>query len=153
MIWWRNILTAASVLSFVFGLVYFFFLSRGEKLNRRLLKLAGTLVLSIVLMEINAVLLSGTERFPQGILPKTMQAFSLDADYETIFSTEVFPEHPFLQSCFEWFRLVVYSLAPLLGGAVVCDILVGLSPGMQLFLKRRRRMFVFSELILFRVML
>ena len=143
---WRNILAGASVFSFVFGLVYFFVLSRGEKLNLRLLKLAGTVILSIILMEINAVLLSGSARFPYGILPKTMQAFSLDADYENIFSTNVFPDNPFLQFCFEWFRLVVYSLAPLLGGAVVCDILIGLSPDMQLFLRRRRRMFVFSEL-------
>lgn len=145
MIWLRNILTAGAVLSFVSGLVYFF-ASKEEKLKRRLLYLAGTVLLSIALMEINAVVISGTERFPQGILPKTMQAFSLDADYETIFSTVVFPEHALLETCFKWFRLVVYSLAPLLGGAVVCDILVGLSPGMQLFLKRRRRMFVFSEL-------
>ena len=63
-----------------------------------------------------------------------------------LWSGLLFPDHPFLQFCFEWFRLVVYSLAPLLGGAVVCDILIGLSPDMQLFLKRRRRMFVFSEL-------
>ena len=143
---WINILAGASVFNFIFGLVYFFILSRGEKLNLRLLKLAATVILSIILIEINTVLLSGSARAPYGILLKTMQAFSLDADYESIFSTKVFPDHPFLQFCFEWFRLVVYSLAPLLGGAVVCDILIGLSPDMQLFLKRRRRMFVFSEL-------
>lgn len=75
---------------------------------------------------------------PSGILPKTMQAFSLDAGYDEIFGIS--------SGFLKWYKVFLYSLAPIIGGAVIYDVLAGVSPYLRLFFKQFRRLYVFSEL-------
>lgn len=146
-----------SLLCIVSGIALFFASRRNRRFSRRLLALTAFAVLAVVFMELDFVWQETAikeaadwekiglwERaglvfgMPSGILPKTMQAFSLDAGYDEIFKYSSGP--------LKWYKVFLYSLAPIIGGAVIYDVLAGVSPYLRLFFKQLRRLYVFSEL-------
>ena len=152
-----SLLPFLSVLCIVSGIALFFASKGNRQFSRRLLVLTAFAVLAVVFMELDFVwqeraiekaaewetigLLEKarlTFGMPNGILPKTMQAFSLDAGYDEIFKTS--------SGLLKWYKVFLYSLAPIIGGAVIYDVLAGVSPYLRLFFKQFRHLYVFSEL-------
>lgn len=80
----------------------------------------------------------------------TFQSFSMDEDYTGYISKgkELFDEAygPLAASVYGIVISILDILAPILGGAVLLEILTGVFPRLKLFLRPLRRKFVFSEL-------
>ena len=146
-----------SILCIVGGIALFFASRENRHFSRRLLVLTAFAVLAVAFMELDFVwqekaIEKGEEwktigllekarltfGMPNGILPKTMQAFSLDAEYDEIFKID--------SGSLKWYKVFLYSLVPIIGGAVIYDVLAGVSPYLRLFFKQFRRLYVFSEL-------
>lgn len=124
-----------------------FFLSQHDKLTRRLLIITASLILSILTLEGAFVCQSGHFAFPATILTDIMQAFSLDADYEAVAyrSWNAF-SWTWLETFLSYYSLFLYTLAPIVGGAVIYDVLAGVSPAIRLAFSKRKELYVFSEL-------
>ena len=144
-----------SLLFFLSGGVFFFCLSRGERISRRLVWLTLFLVLAIIPLSLSQTGDQPTRAF--GFLPRTMQAFSLDFDYDSLFvpegqTTGEMGAAGALQTVRGWslaimiYKAILYSVAPIVGGAVIYDVLAGVSPNLRLLFARRRRLYIFSEL-------
>ncbi len=136
------LLTAISMILFAGSVASFFLVRRETRLSRRLLTLTAGVILSILLIELTRYTEEGRAAFPSTLLIDTLQAFSLDSAYEAISGFDGESPGVFLS----WYRAVVYSIAPVVGGAVIYDVLAGVSPDLRLFFSRRRRLCVFSEL-------
>lgn len=148
-----------SLFFFISGGVFFFGMSRGKRISWRLLWLTLFLVLAIIPLSLSQTGGQPTRAF--GFLPRTMQAFSLDFDYDSLFAPDEAPE---AQPTGEagavdaprairgWelaimiYKAILYSVAPIVGGAVIYDVLAGVSPNLRLLFARRRRLYIFSEL-------
>lgn len=90
-----------------------------------------------------------TERFMDSFV-HTFQSFSMDEDYTGYISKgkQLFAlaYGPWAASVYGIVISVLDILAPVLGGAVLLEILTGVFPRLKLFLRPFRRKFVFSEL-------
>lgn len=174
------------ILSFTFavsGTIYFLATKDGRRSRHTLLGLTITAVLAIFCLEAYMAL-ENEQTFPAGVIGKTMQAFSLDADYDELFGdSKPYPQgrdngnpgqqsregemaqeeldtkaaqeqdnaseklvNRWLHMLFQIYKWILYSAAPVLGGAVIYDVIAGVSPYLQLFFRRRRSLYVFSAL-------
>lgn len=175
------ILSLAFVVS---GTSYFLATKQGRRSRHTLLGLTAATLLAILCLEAYMALEKG-QTFPAGIIGKTMQAFSLDADYDELFDVSLTqtqgsgsensgrqngegkseresPDaeaaagqddaskqpsgHHELHILLQLYKWILYSAAPVLGGAVIYDVIAGVSPYLQLFFRRRRTLYVFSAL-------
>ena len=140
-----------SVFCLFIGAALFLATRKSGRLSRSLLVLTAFSVFAILFMELDTVwqtrILEKTGfwkriwqfiSMPDGILPKTMQAFSLDAQYDSIIKSG--------PRLLMWYKAVLYTLAPIIGGAVIYDVLAGVSPYLRLFFKQLKCLYVFSEL-------
>lgn len=138
------LLNAVSFAVVVYGIVNFVLSSRTGS-TRRLLGLTISILLAILFVEISVHLANG-EGLLAPVLIETMQTFSMDADYSyVIYSGDMFGGNAF-DTVLKWYRLLLLSAAPIAGGAVVYDVLAGLSPEFRLFFSRKKKMLVFSQL-------
>lgn len=140
-----TILFAVSGLLFLLGLGWFFTFSTSQRSTKRLLTLTVLVVLAILFLKASETVFRKAMLVPSGILIETMQSFSMDADYSGLLDP-----HPGTQGLWAtmsvWYKVILFSVAPIAGGAVVYDVLVGISPDIQLFIVRHKRLMVFSEL-------
>ncbi len=140
-----------SALCLLGGFAFFLASRKNSRFSHRLLVLTTLAILAVIFVELDAVWqgLAQTPtgfwekvkqmfRAPTGFLVNTMQTFSLDASYE-----ESISKGPAL---LRWYKAILYSLAPIIGGAVIYDVLAGVSPYLRLFFKQFRCLYVFSEL-------
>ena len=73
---------------------------------------------------------------------ETLQAFTLDADYEKVFGSA-------FSGAAVWLKIyifILYSVAPIVGGVVIYDVVAGVSPYLKLVFVFFRRLYVFSDL-------
>lgn len=142
-------LAAASALFYFTGLIWFFGLSRKQRSTKRLLVLTLAIVLAIVFFKWAELL--GSESFsictslPTPTLIETMQSFSLDANYDSLLEPLPGVSGAWTRLTI-WYKVLLFSSAPIVGGAILYDILAGISPELRLFFLGRRRLMVFSEL-------
>lgn len=138
------VLNLLSLLTFAAGLAYVFVTWRKKRFSSRLLLLTVTEIVAIFLVELAVVLEKNGVR--SGLLIDTMQAFSLDSSYEAVSS----PVTVFAEACLNrashYYRILLYSLAPVVGGAVIYDVLAGISPEVHMFFVQCSELYVFSEL-------
>ncbi len=142
---WSLFLNLCSLALFCWGILRFFFLSRQQRLSRRLLRLTLAVVGAVFLVECARLAADGERFFPSGVFIDTMQVFSLDAGYEAITGGPRAGDG-ILAGILYWYRAVVFTVAPIVGGAVIYDVLAGISPELRLLAVRRRRLMIFSEL-------
>ena len=142
---WSLVLSLCSFALFCWGLLRFFLLSRQQRLSRRLLHLTLAVVGAVFLVEWAGLAARGEALFPSEILISTMQVFSLDAGYEALTGGPQATDGA-LAGPLYWYRAIVYSVAPIVGGAIIYDVLAGISPDLRLLALRRRRMLIFSQL-------
>ena len=112
---------------------------RKERISNLLLWATVTVVIAIMLVE-------AAEYMSADFGIRILQIFSLDGSYEAVTKPVTIFASPALNMFFHFYRIVLYCVAPLLGGAVIYDVLAGVSPVLQLLFVRKRRLFVFSEL-------
>ena len=139
------VLTGVSLLLFIGSAASFFLNRKSRPISRRLLLLTGGFILVILLLELARRVDADGVLFPSSILVNTLQVFSLDFDYDDLFKQNGGTLSA-LQAFLLWYRGIVYSLAPIVGGAVILDVLAGISPDLQMFFSRRKKLYVFSEL-------
>lgn len=137
-----------SFLSFSAGVFCLFYKRRTRRARSRLALMTVCLFAAIGFLSLCGIGADGdvnpSLRF--AFFPRTIQAFSVDTDYEEAFAFPAGFESPAWRTLLNLYRILLYSAAPIVGGAVIYDALAGVSPGLRLFMLRRRRMFVFSEL-------
>lgn len=139
------ILNLLSFVIFAVGVILFFTLKKSGSSTRRLLLLTGFTVFAVFLLEI-AEGFAETSSFQPNALISTMQVFSLDADFSSALAPfELYGTVP-MNTVARIYRIVLYSVAPIAGGAVIYDVLAGISPELLMLLSRRRKLYVFSEL-------
>ncbi len=138
-------LAFVSVLLCVGGLIRFFRFSDKRRTTKRLLDLTIAIVFAIFAYKAAERFAAAEHIFPSGILIELMQSFSLDADYSGLL--DPFPGTEGLPASLSiLFKVILYSSAPIVGGAVIYDVLAGVSPELRLLLLRRRKLLIFSEL-------
>lgn len=128
-----------SLAVFLGGVIAVCILHRTARLSSRLLWATAAELFAVMLVEIAESL---SPDFPI----RTLQAFSLDASYEAMVAPVTAFASPGLNAFFHAYRILLYCLAPVLGGAVIYDVLAGVSPTLKLLFLRRRRLYVFSAL-------
>ncbi len=146
MITLSRLLLGASMLVLVFAASRFFLLRKSAPSSKRLMILTGEFVLVVLLMELARRLEAGLAVFPSGLLVNTLQVFSLDFDYSSVLPDEKLISPGLANSLLTWYRGLVYSLAPVVGGAGILAALAGISPEVKMFFSRKRKLYVFSEL-------
>ncbi len=138
-------LAGVSVLLYVRGLIRFFCFSDKRRTTKRLLDLTIAIVFAIFAYKAAERFAAAEHIFPSGILIELMQSFSLDADYSGLL--DPFPgTEGLLASLSILFKVIMYSSAPIVGGAVIYDVLAGVSPELRLLFLRKRELMIFSEL-------
>lgn len=144
----KIVLTLASFCIFTAGLVNFFLTSHKKRFTQRLLTLTLSMVAAVLLVEaVHYMEDPGADGiFPTSVLVDAMQVFSLDGDYDKAMAHETIFGSGFADGLALLYRAVLYTAAPVIGGAVIFDVLAGVSPGLKLFFVRRRELYVFSEL-------
>lgn len=142
-----SIFILVSLALFIEAIIHFLFLDRHSSLTKRLLRATSSLILAILTIECAYACQSGHFALPATLLTDIMQAFSLDADYVAVvdrswnaFSWE------WLRPVLSTYSILLYTLAPIAGGAVVYDVLAGVSPSIKFSICKRRELFVFSEI-------
>ena len=128
-----------SLAVFLGGVIAVCVLRRTARLSSRLLWATAAELFAVMLVEIAESL---SPDFPI----RTLQAFSLDATYEAMVAPVTAFASSGLNAFFHAYRVLLYCLAPVLGGAVIYDVLAGVSPTLKLLFLRRRRLYVFSAL-------
>lgn len=140
----RAVLLAASAVLFIAGLTYVFLRKQQRPLTARLLVFTCSIIGAIFLAKC-CFATAGTALTPS-VLIDIMQAFSLDADYSSdLFGPALFSA-PFLNTLVIVYLAVLYTSAPIAGGAIVYDVLAGFSPYIRLALSRRGVIYIFSAL-------
>ena len=142
---WSIVPVALSAGLFAAGVLAFFNRSNGQRSTKRLLTLTLFTVLAIVFLKLGEDLARNAVQFPSGILIETMQSFSMDADYSELLEP-VPGTYGIWSSALIWYKVILYSIAPIVGGAVIYDVLAGISPKLRLLALRRKKMLIFSEL-------
>lgn len=135
------IILAMSGAAFICGLVLFFASPRSRRITRRLLLLTMWVILAVLLLEIYKGIRA--KSFPFSMLIDTMQVFSLDASYDI--ETPTLNEE-WLTTAVTIYKAVLYSVAPVVGGAVIYDVLAGFSPDISMWFSKRKRLYIFSEI-------
>jgi len=160
-----------SMAVFIGGIIYFAYLTRKRRFNQRIALLMLLLILAII--PLNLYPTKDAPTLPFAFMPKTLQAFSVDVDYTEAFNLDHFSQGTSSESetasdqatdrtvetasetkkipdaltvVFMIYKAIVYSAAPILGGVVIYDVFVGISPHVRLYFVRKRRLYVFSEL-------
>lgn len=130
----------------VFFLGFYFFLTNIKK-RRTTYCLAVTAGFEIIaLMLVSAwFIVSGQRNLTPSFLVNILQFFSLDSSYEAVDASEI-KVYSWLGYLINGYLFVIYSVAPILGGAFIYDILLGAAPRLKLILNRKKELFVFSEL-------
>ena len=135
----------ASFAVFAAGIARFIVARHTQKLTQRLLTLTVAVIIAILLARFG-LSLCGVNRLSPSLLVEIMQAFSLDADYGLL--DELYPAMGggFPALVLLIYLALLYSTAPIVGGAIVYDVLAGVSPSIRLWFRRRRPAYVFSEI-------
>ena len=128
-----------SYIIFLSGVIVVFVLRRTDRLSGRLLWATTAELFAVMLVEIAESL---SPDFPI----RTLQAFSLDASYTAMTAQMTTFVKPWLNNVFHVYRILLYCLAPVLGGAVIYDVLAGVSPALRLVFMCHRELYVFSAL-------
>ena len=138
------LLFGISFAAFAAGLARFIAARRGQKLTQRLLILTIAIITAMLLARFG-LSACGIDRLSPSLFIEIMQAFSLDADYGVL--NELYPRlgGGALARALLIYLAVLYSTAPIIGGAIVYDVLAGVSPSLRLWFLRRRPMYVFSD--------
>jgi len=158
-----------SMAVFIGGIIYFAYLTRKRRFNQRIALLMLLLILAII--PLNLYPTKDAPTLPFAFMPKTLQAFSVDVDYTEAFNLDHFSQGASSESetasdqatdrtvetasetkkipdaltvVFMIYKAIVYSAAPILGGVVIYDVFVGISPHVRLYFVRKRRLYVFS---------
>jgi len=140
----RAVLLAASAVLFIAGLTYVFLRKQQRPLTARLLVFTCSIIGAIFLAKC-CFATAGTALTPS-VLIDIMQAFSLDADYSSVISGPALFSAPLLNTLVIVYLAVLYTSAPIAGGAIVYDVLAGFSPYIRLALSRRGVIYIFSAL-------
>lgn len=144
-----NFLTWLSMLVFLTGWAVF----AGPLLYRGLRRIPdqrrGTRFHLLLVATLAAVLLfefSKQGEIGSTVFIRMLQSFTTDADYEFM-GRQVLADSGWLRGLTAVFRTLLYTSAPILGGALVYEVFAGLSPKLRLFrVFRRFPLYVFSEL-------
>ena len=140
------ILILASAGVFFYGVYGFFAQRHRKKLSRRLLRMTALVVVALLLLKFGFAI-RGWVPVTSSFLVEIMQAFSLDASYESAFQGMREISSPVLWWLLSIYMFLLCTAAPLVGGFFLYDVLAGVSPEMYLRIVCRRRIFyVFSEL-------
>ena len=137
------VLTVISFIVFCFGLKEFF--SRKQRTTKKLLVLTVSVIIAILLLEVCSRITS-SETGLSTLLINIMQVFSLDADYSRAMNPDALFSSDRLNSLVKVYRIVIYTLAPVIGGALLYDVLAGISPELKLMFVKNRKQYVFSQL-------
>ncbi len=140
----RAVLLAASAVLFIAGLTYVFLRKQQRPLTARLLVFTCSIIGAIFLAKC-CFATAGTALTPS-VLIDIMQAFSLDADYSAVIFGPALFSAPLLNTLVIVYLAVLYTSAPIAGGAIVYDVLAGFSPYIRLALSRRGVIYIFSAL-------
>ena len=165
---WAHVISLAV---FIAGIINFVYLARKRRFNQRIALL--TLLLIIAIIPLNLYPTEHAQAIPFAFIPRTLQAFSVDVDYTEAFNPDHFSTVAPLESeeasnqatgrtveadsgerkipialvvFFMFYKAIIYSAAPILGGVVIYDAFVGVSPHVRLYFVKKRRLYVFSEL-------
>lgn len=139
------LLYALSFICYVFGLLWFFLIARRRRVRKPLLGLTISVILALLLAEWAAKVALQTKGFPVKIFVDAMQVLSLNAQFEAL--SETLAENASLFDKLRyWYNALLYTTAPVVGGAVIYDVLAGVSPELRLFAAGTRRLAVFSRL-------
>ncbi|MBR2668084.1 MAG: hypothetical protein IKD96_08025 [Oscillospiraceae bacterium] len=137
---------ALSLLCVIAGLCLYY-LNRRRYLQRgRMLILTVALLLAILMVNIAVVLRTGALHVLPGVLIETMQVFSLNVGPEALDEAQSFFLSPGFSLALRIYIAVLYTLAPIFGGAVIYDVIAGVSPSLKMLTRKRRVLHVFSEL-------
>ncbi|MBQ1342120.1 MAG: hypothetical protein IIY33_06515 [Erysipelotrichaceae bacterium] len=135
-----------TIVSFtIFCFAVFVFFSKKQRSTKRLLILTISLIIAIMLLEVCNGLMTEGNGLPT-LLINIMQVFSLDADYRRAMNPEGLFTSSLLNSLVRIYRIVIYTVAPIIGGALIYDVLAGISPDLKLFFVKNRKLYIFSEL-------
>jgi len=161
-----TLLILTSVILYILGIIILIMRSKkhkGKSINNKLFVPMALTFLSVLLLRyttalysINVLETNGGESLTwlEGFLNSlayTMQTFTLDLEYtETIvLGRELFLYmfgSEFFAHLFGVFTALVNISAPIMGGAVLLDILTSAFPKMRLWISRYREKYVFSEI-------
>lgn len=133
-----------SVSAFVAGIALF--VRRREwRLTQRLLALTTCVVAAILFVRL-CFSACGVTRLSPTLLTEIMQIFSLDADYDML--NDLYGAFGGTAGAFAMaaYATLLYTTAPIVGGAVIYDVLAGVSPSIRLWFVRRRPMYIFSQI-------
>ena len=129
------------------GCVRVFLHRRSGRMARRLLDATLFLMGSVAALQLGFAFAGARDFLPFTFFADVMQAFSMDVGYD-----EVFTSAGSISSVF-WVDLAVavhamfiYTAAPVAGGAMILDVLAGVSPALLMALYRRRELYIFSAL-------
>ena len=134
-----------SFIAYAAGIARFIVARHTQKLTQRLLALTVAVIVAILMARFG-LSACGIDRLSPSFFVEIMQAFSLDADYGML--NEVYPAlggGPGSMLLLAYLA-ILYSTAPITGGAIVYDVLAGVSPSIKLWFRRRRPAYIFSEI-------
>ena len=134
-----------SFIAFAAGIARFIVGRHTQKLTQRLLTLTIAIIVAILLARFG-LSACGVDRLSPSFFVEIMQAFSLDADYGIL--NELYPALGGGAGAMLVliYLAILYSTAPITGGAIVYDVLAGVSPSIRLWFLRRRPAYIFSEI-------
>ena len=140
------ILILASAVFFAGGTIFFIRYRGKRRLSSRLLIFSAGILCSILLLQ-TAIKAAGGERlFPSSLLISAMQAFSMDMDYGILDSPVNLFSSKLSNTLLSVYIVVVFTAAPIAGGAMLYEVLAGVSPAIRMFFRRKTNLFVFSQL-------
>ncbi len=124
--------------------VALFAIRREWRLTQRLLALTICVIAAILFVRLSFSA-CGLARLSPTLLTEVMQAFSLDADYSVLNDLYGAFGGTVGAILIVVYATLLYTTAPIIGGAVIYDVLAGVSPSIRLWFVRRRPMFIFSQ--------
>lgn len=132
-----------SFIAFAAGITRFIIARHTQKLTQRLLTLTVAIIVAILMARFG-LSACGIDQLSPIFFVEIMQAFSMDADYGML--NEVYPAlgGGIGSLLLLIYLAILYSTAPISGGAIVYDVLAGVSPSIKLWFRRRRPAYIFS---------
>ena len=134
-----------SFVVFIAGIARFIASRHGQKLTQRLLMLTVAIIVAMLLARV-ALARCGVNEISPSFFIEIMQAFSLDADYGMLGELTAKLGDGVWMRLLMIYLAVLYSTAPITGGAIIYDVLAGVSPSIRLWFQRRRPAYIFSEI-------
>ena len=139
------ILTFTSIGFFIAGIVYFFSKAKERRFTKRLVFLTVYTLIAIILLQLCNILINENNGIST-LLIDVMQVFSLDFDYASAICLEGLLNTGLMGTINKVYRIIIYTVAPIIGGALLYDVLAGISPDLKLLSAGRRKFYIFSQL-------